>query len=102
MSLRVAVQMDPLESINIAGDSTFALMLAAQARGHKLFHYAAGDLTYRDGRLTAPTRPVTVQKVAGDHHKSGDFQTLDLAEEVDVILMRQDPPFDLAYITATH
>jgi len=102
MSLRVAVQMDPLESINIAGDSTFALMLAAQARGHRLFHYAAGDLTYRDGRLTAPARSVTVQKVAGDHHKSGDFQTLDLAEDVDVILMRQDPPFDLAYITATH
>jgi len=102
MSLRVAVQMDPLESINIAGDSTFALMLAAQARGHRLFHYAAGDLTYRDGRLTAPARSVTVQKVAGDHHKSGDFQTLDLAEAVDVILMRQDPPFDLAYITATH
>jgi len=102
MSLRVAVQMDPLESINIAGDSTFALMLAAQARGHRLFHYAAGDLTYRDGRLTAPARSATVQKVAGDHHKSGDFQTLDLAEDVDVILMRQDPPFDLAYITATH
>ena len=85
MSLRVAVQMDPLEKINIAGDSSFALMLAAQARGHSLFHYSAGDLSYRDGRLTAPARPVTVQRVAGDHHKSGDFQTL-----------------DLAYITATH
>jgi len=102
MSLRVAVQMDPLEGINIAGDSTFALMLAAQARGHRLFHYSAGDLSYRDGRLTAPARPVTVQKVAGDHHKSGDYQTIDLAEDVDVVLMRQDPPFDLAYITATH
>jgi len=102
MSLRVAVQMDPLEGINIAGDSTFALMLAAQARGHRLFHYSAGDLSYRDGRLTAPAQPVTVQKVAGDHHKSGDYQTIDLAEDVDVILMRQDPPFDLAYITATH
>ena len=102
MSLRVAVQMDPLERINIAGDSTFALMLAAQARGHTLFHYAAGDLSYRDGRLTAPARPVTVQRVAGDHHKSGDYRTLDLANDVDVILMRQDPPFDLAYITATH
>src|SRR3569833_3447664 len=94
--------MDPLETINIAGDSSFALMLAAQARGHTLFHYAAGDLSYRDGRLTAPARPVTVQRVAGDHHKSGDYQTLNLAEDVDVILMRQDPPFDLAYITATH
>ena len=102
MSLRVAVQMDPLESINIAGDSTFAIMLAAQARGHRLWHYAAGDLSYRDGRLTAPARPVTVQRVAGDHHRYGERQTIDLAADVDVVLMRQDPPFDLAYITATH
>jgi glutathione synthase len=102
MSLRVAVQMDPIETINIAGDSTFALMLAAQARGHSLFHYAAGDLSYRDGRLTAPARPVTVQRVVGDHFRGGEPRILDLGEDVDVILMRQDPPFDLAYITATH
>ncbi|WP_420140618.1 glutathione synthase [Sphingomonas sp.] len=102
MSLRVAVQMDPIETINIAGDSTFALMLAAQARGHSLFHYAAGDLSYRDGRLTAPARPVTVQRVVGDHFRGGEPRILDLAEDIDVILMRQDPPFDLAYITATH
>ena len=102
MALKVAVQMDPLETINIAGDSTFALMLSAQARGHRLWHYAAGDLTYRDGRVTAPARPVTVQKVAGDHHRYGEPVTLDLADDVDVVLMRQDPPFDLAYITATH
>ena len=102
MSLRVAVQMDPLETINIAGDSTFALMLSAQARGHELFHYAAGDLSFREGRLTAPARPVTVQRVNGDHHRSGEVRTIDLAEDVDVVLMRQDPPFDLAYITATH
>jgi len=102
MSLRVAVQMDPLETINIAGDSTFAIMLGAQARGHKLWHYQAGDLSYRDGRLIAPARPVSVQRVLGDHHRSGEMVTLDLAEDVDVILMRQDPPFDLAYITATH
>ncbi|WP_294395112.1 glutathione synthase [uncultured Sphingomonas sp.] len=102
MSLRVAVQMDPIETINIAGDSTFALMLAAQARGHELFHYAAGDLSYREGRLTAPARAVTVQRVVGDHVRAGAPRILDLGEEVDVILMRQDPPFDLAYITATH
>jgi glutathione synthase len=102
MSLKVAVQMDPLETINITGDSTFAIMLSAQARGHRLWHYAAGDLAYRDGRLFAPARPVTVQRVAGDHVTFGDWVTLDLGADVDVVLMRQDPPFDLAYITATH
>ncbi len=102
MALKVAVQMDPLETINIAGDSTFALMLSAQARGHRLWHYIAGDLNYRDGRVTAPARPVTVQSVAGDHHRYGEPVTFDLADDVDVVLMRQDPPFDLAYITATH
>ena len=101
MTLRVAVQMDPLDKINIAGDSTFALMLAAQERGHRLFHYAAGDLSYRDGRLTAPAHPVTVQRVAGDHYRFEDVRTIDLADDVDVVLMRQDPPVDLAYITAT-
>ena len=102
MVLKVAVQMDPLETINIGGDSTFALMLSAQARGHRLWHYGAGDLNYRDGRVTAPARPVTVQNVPGDHHRYGDWQVLDLADDVDVVLMRQDPPFDLGYITATH
>jgi len=94
--------MDPLESINIAGDSTFALMLAAQARGHRLFHYAAEDLNWSDGRLWARAHPVTVQRVAGDHHSFGDPVSLDLGAEADVVLMRQDPPFDLGYITATH
>lgn len=102
MTLRVAVQMDPLDKINIAGDSTFALMLAAQQRGHRLFHYAAGDLSYRDGRLTAPAHPVTVQRIAGNHYRFEEVRTIDLADDVDVVLMRQDPPFDLAYITATH
>ncbi len=102
VSLRVAIQMDPLEAINIAGDSTFAIMLSAQTRGHGLFHYSAGDLSYREGRLTAPARSVTVQNVAGDHFSFGEWMTLDLAEDADVVLMRQDPPFDLAYITATH
>ena len=102
MSLRVAVQMDPLESIGIAGDSTFALMLSAQARGHKLFHYAAEDLGYEDGRVRTRARPVTVQRVEGDHFSAGEFTTLDLTDDVDVVLMRQDPPFDIAYITATY
>ena len=102
MPLTVAVQMDPLETINVAGDSTFAIMLAGQARGHRLFHYAAADLSYRDGRLTAPARPVTVQRVEGGHHRYGEWQTIDLGTDTDVVLMRQDPPFDLAYITATH
>ena len=102
MSLRVAVQMDPLESIGIAGDSTFALMLKAQERGHRLFHYLAKDLGYEDGRVRALARPVTVQRVAGDHYIAGDPVTLDLASDVDVVLMRQDPPFDIGYITATY
>ncbi len=102
MSLTVAVQMDPLDSINIAGDSTFALMLSAQERGHSLFHYAAEDLNYRDGRVWAKAHPVTVQRVTGDHFSVGEPVSLDLGDETDVVLMRQDPPFDLGYITATH
>ena len=102
MTLRIAVQMDPLETVNIAGDSTFALMLGAQARGHRLFHYSAEDLNYRDGKVWSKARPVTVQPVAGDHHRFDEPVTLDLAADTDVVLMRQDPPFDLGYITATH
>lgn len=102
MSLRVAVQMDPIETINIAGDSTFALMLSAQARGHSLYHYEAGHLSYCEGRVRAHARPVTVQHVVGDHYKLGDWTVIDLEDDADVVLMRQDPPFDLAYITATH
>ena len=102
MSLTVAVQMDPLDSINIAGDSTFALMLSAQDRGHRLFHYAAENLNYRDGRVWAKAHPVTVQRVVGDHFSVGAPVELDLGDEADVVLMRQDPPFDLGYITATH
>jgi glutathione synthase len=102
MSLAVAVQMDPLERINIEGDSTFAIMLGAQARGHRLFHYLAEDLNYADGRVWAKAHPVTVQRVAGDHYQLGDPVKLDLGADVDVVLMRQDPPFDLGYITATH
>ena len=102
MSLRVAVQMDPLESIKISGDSTFAIMLKAQELGLKLYHYLTEDLTYNDGRLYAGAHEVSVQAVAGDHFRRGDFAILDLGKDVDVVLMRQDPPFDLGYITATH
>ncbi|WP_114951896.1 glutathione synthase [Sphingosinicella terrae] len=102
MSLRVAVQMDPLDQINIEGDSTFAIMLGAQARGHVLYHYLAGDLSWSGGRLWAHAHPVTVQRQAGDHHRLGERVLLDLGRDVDVVLMRQDPPFDLGYITATH
>ena len=102
MSLRVAVQMDPLENINISGDSTFAIMLKAQELGHKLYHYLAEDLTWQGGRLYAGAHEVSVQPVSGNHFQRGDFAILDLGKDVDVVLMRQDPPFDLGYITATH
>jgi len=102
MSLNVAIQMDPLESINIAGDSTFAIMLGAQARGHRLFHYSAEALSWQDGRLWTQAHPVTVQRVEGDHFRFEAPVTLDLGRDADVVLMRQDPPFDLGYITATH
>jgi glutathione synthase len=102
MSLRVAVQMDPLDRIDVAGDSTFALMLGAQARGHRLYHYAPEALSYADGRLWTMGYPVTVQRVAGDHYRFGEPEILDLGRDADVVLMRQDPPFDLGYITATH
>ena len=102
MSLKVAVQMDPLGSINIEGDSTFAIMLGAQARGHRLYHYSPQDLTWWDGRLWTMANLVTVQRVAGDHYRFGEPEKLDLGRDVDVVLMRQDPPFDLGYITATH
>ena len=102
MTLTVGVQMDRLEGINIAGDWTFALMLSAQARGHRLFHYLAADLAYRDGSVVAKARRVHVRPISGDDYEAADWTRLDLEEDVDVVLMRQDPPFDLAYITATH
>jgi glutathione synthase len=94
--------MDPLEGINIEGDSTFAIMLGAQRRGHALYHYQAEDLTFEGGRLWTMAQPVTVQPVKGDHYKLGDHVLVDLGRDMDVVLMRQDPPFDLGYITATH
>lgn len=102
MSLKVAVQMDPMDSIKIGGDSTFAIMLSAQQRGHRLYHYEPHHLSYADGRVWTTANPVTVQRVEGDHYSFGEPVKLDLGQEVDVVLMRQDPPFDLGYITATH
>lgn len=104
MTLRIAVQMDPIESINIAGDSSFALMMAAQARGHSLFHYDVRTLAYDafEDRLTCWGAPVTVQRVQGAHFTRGEYRLIDLVDDIDVVLMRQDPPFDLGYITATH
>jgi glutathione synthase len=103
MSLKVAVQMDPLHAINVAGDSTFAMMLEARARGHQLYHYGPEDLHYRDGRITSDARHITrLERKAGDSHDLEAPLLLDLRQDVDVVLMRQDPPFDLAYITATH
>jgi glutathione synthase len=99
--LNVAVQMDPLGSINIDTDSTFALMLEAQARGHALWHYEVRYLTLEGERLTARAHPCTVRRERGNHYSFGAEEILDLAR-MDVVLMRQDPPFDLAYITATH
>ena len=101
MGLVVAIQMDPIESINIDADSTFVLALEAQARGHALYHYLPGRLTLRDGRLTARGQRLEVRRERGRHYSLGPLETLDLAA-MDVILMRQDPPFDMAYITATH
>ena len=101
MSLRVAVQMDPIETINIAGDSSFALIESAQKRGHTVYHYDVKSLALDEGRLTAWAAPVTVQRVVGAHFTKGEYRKIDLVQDVDVVLMRQDPPFDLSYITAT-
>lgn len=101
MSLRIAVQMDPIETVSINGDSSFALMLSAQARGHRVWHYDVSTLAYEDGKITAWARPLTVQRVAGAHFEwQGDASKVDLAKDIDVILMRQDPPFHLGYISA--
>ena len=101
MTLTVAVQMDPIQRIKIAGDSTFALLLEAQARGHRLLHYTPDRLSMRDGRIVASAEPLEVRDVEGNHCSLGAPERIDLAG-VDVVLLRQDPPFDLAYITTTH
>jgi glutathione synthase len=101
MSLAVAIQMDPMDSIDIAGDSTFALALEGQARGHALYHYLPSDISLRDGRIIARARALEVRAEVGNHFTFRTEELVDLAT-MDVVLMRQDPPFDMAYITATH
>jgi glutathione synthase len=101
MPLTVAVQMDPIAGIRIAGDSTFALLLEAQARGHRLLHYTPDRLVLHGARLEVLAEPLSVKDVEGDHAKLGEPSRIDLST-VDVVLLRQDPPFDLAYVTTTH
>lgn len=101
MSLTVAIQMDPIEGIDITADSTFVLALEAQKRGYSLLHYLPQDLSFNHNRVTARARPLEVRREAGNHFTFGEKRVVDLAD-VDVVLMRQDPPFDMAYITATH
>jgi glutathione synthase len=102
MSLRIAVQMDPVSGVDIDGDTSFALMEAAQNRGHKLWTYQPDHLSWAEGKISARARPAIVQRVKDAPAIEGDVETLDLAEDVDVVLMRQDPPFDMSYITACH
>ncbi|MBF9034581.1 glutathione synthase [Rhodobacterales bacterium HKCCE2091] len=100
-SLSVAIQMDPISSVNIDADSTFRLAEEAQARGHRLFYYTPDRLAYREGRVLARGWPLEVQRVQGDHATLGEEAEIDLADQ-DVVLLRQDPPFDMSYITTTH
>ena len=99
--MKIAFQMDPIGPININADSTFRLMEEAQARGHELFYYPPDRLAYQEGRITARGWPVTVQRLQGDHYRLGAEAEVDLAE-FDVVWLRQDPPFDMFYITTTH
>jgi len=101
MALSVAIQMDPIEHIDIEADSTFVLGLEAAHRGAALYHYLPGDLSFYGGRVTARARPMELRRTPGDHASMGEAEVIDLAA-MDVVLMRQDPPFDMAYITATH
>lgn len=101
MTLTVAVQMDPIQRIKITGDSTFAMLLEAQRRGHRLLHYTPDRLTMRDGAITAMAEVIEVRDVEGDHVSLSEPERVDLSS-VDVVLLRQDPPFDMAYITTTH
>ena len=101
MSLRVAIQMDPIDRLVIHGDSTFALMLEAQRRGHELLYYTPSDIAMRDARIIAHIQPVEVADEEGSHYRLGERRQIDLAD-CDVVLLRQDPPFDMSYITTTH
>ena len=101
MVLNVAFQMDPIDRIDVHGDSTFALLLEAQRRGHDIFYYTPPDLALRDGGLIAHGHTLKVKDRPGDHYELSDFRTVSL-EEFDVVQLRQDPPFDMSYITTTH
>jgi len=101
MPLRVAMQMDPIGAVNIDADSSFRIALEAQERGHELFHYTPDRLAFQEGRVTARGWPMTVRRVKGDHVTLGDEVEVDLAD-YDVVWLRQDPPFDMGYITTTH
>ena len=101
MTLKVALQMDPIEAVSITADSTFRLGLEAEARGHRLFQYTVDRLSYVEGRIRAKGRPVTLRREAGNHVTFGDWADVDLAD-FDVVWLRQDPPFDMGYITSTH
>jgi len=101
MSLAVAIQMDPLDDIDIDADSSFALALEAQRRGHGIYHYLPSELILKGNRILARARALEVRREKGNHHTLGEAQVIDLAT-MDVVLMRQDPPFDMSYITATH
>lgn len=102
MTLRVAIQMDDISAINLAGDSSFVLGLEAQDRGYQLYHYLPEDITYRHGKVVARAHAMELRREEGAHYTFGPEITIDLADDIDVVLMRQDPPFDMAYITATH
>ena len=101
MPLNVAVQMDPIDRINVRGDSTFALLLEAQHRGHSLSYYTPDRLVLGDGKVSAAVRPLAVRDAAENHFTLGEPRVVDLSS-LDVVLLRQDPPFDLAYISTTH
>lgn len=101
MALKVALQMDPIGAIDITGDTSFALGLEAQARGHELYYYEPDRLAMRDGLVSAALQPLKLADVSGAHFQLGAPRVTDL-REMDVILMRQDPPFDMHYISATH
>lgn len=100
--VRIAIQMDPIEHVNIDGDTTFAMAEEAQSRGYEIFVYQVETLSWQEGKVSARAKPAKVQRAKGDHVTLGAEVVLDLAEDVDVILMRQDPPFDMSYITAAH
>ncbi|SPF77617.1 glutathione synthase [Pseudoprimorskyibacter insulae] len=99
--MKIAFQMDPIESVNINADSTFRIAEEAQARGHEIYYYLPDDLAYEEGRITARARSLKVQRIQGDHAKLGPEHKIDLAD-MDVVWLRQDPPFDMHYITTTH